>query len=406
MIITSRDLPGFLPEVLSSFPRITLDLDADAEINHDIHRFIEDKVNKLSKSRRYSDQLCAHVKDVFRKRAQGTFLWIGIVAQELRRHMATEVEEALKSFPSGLEPLFARMLLQIKPERRQTIAQILRWVVVAARPLTVLELSVAIKQPDYDLDNGHTVPFSGDEVIRDQILSCGILLSITRDTVNLLHQSVKDYLLRRISDSNAELEAFRIKEDEGNLELARRCFYYFQDVALVGEQPIIDPQTLKMESKRRQGLQRDFPLLSYATEYWPMHASAISHQDDIFDLSHRFYKDPKVCATWGEMCINFVATKRLFIPSNLLHIAAYFNLRVLAENIISTYPPVESQKSSRAKDKLNKPDTDGGTALHVAAKLGYEAMSQLLLDKKAHMMPETTSKRRRCMLQSKVGIWL
>ena len=81
MIIISRDLPGFLPEVFPSFARITLDLDADAKINYDIHRFIEAKVNELSKLGRYPDQLCAHVKDVFRKQAQDTFLWIGIAAQ-------------------------------------------------------------------------------------------------------------------------------------------------------------------------------------------------------------------------------------------------------------------------------------------------------------------------------------
>ena len=405
MIITSRDLPDLLPEVLSSFPRITLDLDADAEINHDIHRFIEDKINELSKFRRYPDQLCAHVKDVFRKRAQGTFLWIGIAAQDLRGHIATEVEEALKSFPSGLEPLFARMLLQIKPKRRQAIAQILRWVVMAARPLTVSELSIAVKQPNYDHDYDHTVPFSGEEVIRDQILSCRFFLSITKDTVNLLHQSIKDYLLRKISDSNAELEAFRIKEDEGNLELARRCFYYLQDDALVSEQPVNNPQTFKMGYGRRQGLRREFPLLSYAMEYWPLHASAVSHQDDIFDVSHRFYKDPKFCAIWREMYVwremyiwgemyilretyyHFRRTRGQSIPFNLLHIATYFNLRVLAENIISNFRSVESKKSSGAEDQLNEPDTYsyGRTALHVAAGRGHVIMIQLLLDKEAHI---------------------
>lgn len=386
MIIASRELPGILSGMLSSFPRITLDLDANAEINHDIQRFIEDKVNELSKIGRYPDQLCAHVKDVFEKRAQGTFLWIGIVAQELRACIATEVEEALKSFPSGLEPLFARMLLQIKPERRQTIAQILRWVVVAARPLTVLELSIAIKQPNEDHNHDRTVQFSREEVLRDQISSCGFFLSITEDTINLVHLSVKDYLLRKISDSNAGLEAFRIQEDEGNLELARRCFYYLQDVALVGEQPVEYPQTFRMKSERRLDLPEEFPLLSYAMQYWPKHASALDHQDDIFDVSNRFYKDPKFCAVWRRMYSDFDGTAGPRVPFKLLHIASYFNLRVLAENIISTYRSVKSKISSGAKDPVNEPDRNGSTtALHIAAQRGYVAMSQLLLNKEAHI---------------------
>ena len=380
MIIASRDLPGFLTEVLQSFPRITLDRDADAEINHDIHRFTEDKINEISKLKRYPDQLCVHVKDVFKKRAQGTFLWIGIAAQKLRECIVTEVEEALKSLPSGLEPLFARMLLQIKPERRQTIATILRWVVLAVRPLTVSELSIAIKQPDHDRDNDNVVAFTQEEVTRDQILNCGFLLRITEDTVDLVHQSVKDYLLRKTSDSNAELEAFRIKEDKGNLELARKCFYYLQDVALVGEPAVEDPKTFRMSPARREGLLEEFLLLRYAMQYWPMHARALNNKDGIFDVSQPFYQDPKFCAIWRKM---YIILERRRMPFDLLHIAIFFNLKLLTENVISTYGLMKNEKSSGAKDQRNKQDEDGSTALHLAAKHGFEAVSQVLLDNEA-----------------------
>lgn len=62
------------------------------------------------------------MKEVFIKRAEGTFLWVGIVAEELAKLAWSEVENALKeNFPAGLEELYARMLLQIG-ERRQKIA--------------------------------------------------------------------------------------------------------------------------------------------------------------------------------------------------------------------------------------------------------------------------------------------
>ena len=386
MVIVSRDLSDFLPELLSSFPHVTLDLNTAAEVDHDISQFIETKVNELSKLRRYPDQLCAHVKDVFRDRAQGTFLWIGIAAQELGRHIVTEVEGALKLFPKGLEPLFARMLLQIDPGRRQVVAQILRWVVMAARPLTVSELSIAI-MPYGDF---HTVAFSRKEIMRDQILSCGHLLRITKDTVDLVHQSVKDYLLRKNSDSNAELEVFRIKEDEGNLELARRCFYYLQDVALLKEQLVKTPQDFRMSSERKRELPREFPLLSYAMQYWPTHASALRHTEEIFDLSLPFYKDPKFCAIWRKIYLTLDGTEGERIPYDLLHIASYFNLKPLAENIISTCRLVKSKESS---DPLNEPDRNGLTALHLAAKRGYVAVGQLLLDEEAQIDVEDNSGR-------------
>lgn len=79
------------------------------------------------------------------ERAQGTFLWVGIVAKSLRKCRPTEVEGALKLFPSGLEEVYARMLLQIDKDRRKIVAKILRWFVMAVRPLTLSELGAAIE---------------------------------------------------------------------------------------------------------------------------------------------------------------------------------------------------------------------------------------------------------------------
>ena len=380
MIIASRDHPDLIKEVLSSFPHITLDRIAGAEINHDIHRFIEDRVNEISKLKRYPDQLSVHVKDVFKERAQGTFLWIGIAAQDLREYIVTEVEEALKFLPSGLEPLFARMLLQIKPERRQTIAQILRWVVLAARPLTVSELSIAIKQSPHNHENEHTVAFSREEVTRDHILNCRSLLSVTKGSVDLIHQSIKDYLLRKMSDWNPELEFYRVEEEKGNLEIARQCFHYLQDVALVGEPPVEHSGTFIISSARRQALSIEFPLLSYAIQYWPMHASALDHEDDIFDVSQPFYQEPKFCAIWMDLYHNLDDDLKRFILYDFLVIAAVFNLKILTKNIISAYHSMKNEKFSSAKDRLNEPTMNGLTVLHLAAELGLLALCQLLLD--------------------------
>lgn len=66
-----------------------------------------------------------HVKKVLMDRPQGTFLWIGIVAGELRKYKATETESALNLFPPGLNNLYARMLVQIDVNRRETAAKTL-----------------------------------------------------------------------------------------------------------------------------------------------------------------------------------------------------------------------------------------------------------------------------------------
>ena len=48
LLIMSRELPGFIPELLSSFPHISLDPDADTEISNDIELFIKVTVKERS----------------------------------------------------------------------------------------------------------------------------------------------------------------------------------------------------------------------------------------------------------------------------------------------------------------------------------------------------------------------
>ena len=140
------------------------------------------------------------------------------------------------------------MLLQIDVNRRETAAEILRWVVMAIRPLTLSELGAATNVRP-------SVGFSQDEVMRDQIYYCGCFLKIEEDEVCLIHQSAKGYLLRKSHEPNLDLEVFRVKEEIGNLEIARKCLDYLQNGSFT--KGVVDLQKNTTHLKA-------FPLLSYA----------------------------------------------------------------------------------------------------------------------------------------------
>ena len=372
LLIVSRDLPDFIPELLSTFPRISLDLDADTEITQDIDLFIKAKVKELSREKNYPQGLVAHVEKVFRNRAQGTFLWIGVVAQVLRKYKATEVEKALDLFPPGLDELYARILLQIDGGRREITARILRWVVMSVRPLTLSELSVAIETTaEFSI-----VRFTRDEVIRDQVSYCGHFLVIKEDEVGLIHQSAKDYLLRKTRDSNPELEVFRVKEAVANLEIAGRCLDYLQSGALDSCQPKLLSNASHLSS---------FPFLSCAALHWYEHARSLARSENIFDLSLPFYHKYSqtrmswLKAHWEVERLNWIVKIESF---TLLHLASYFGIRPLVENLIL-------RKGWRSKIErlffLNKIDSSGRTALMSAAGGGHETVVQLLLEKGANI---------------------
>ena len=400
LLIVSRELPDLIPKLLSRFPCISLDKDENSQ---DIEIFIKAKVKELSEQEHYSEVLRIHVDRVFRKRAQGTFLWIGIVAQALKKYKATEVEDALEKFPPGLDELYARILLQIDSGRREIAARILRWVVMAVRPLTVLELSFAI-EPTV---NSSIVANRGER-IRDQISYCGDFLEIKDyrdyrpdeedeedeedegyredaedaegemeewDWAGLIHQSAKDYLLRKNQDSNPVLEYFRVKEHVANLEIARRCLEYMQSGAL--EHP--GPHVLRSASHLSPP-----PLALYAVRHWHEHARFLDCSEDVFDLSRPFYhKKSQIRTSWLEAFGDSGWPYGGELPKSfpLLHLASCFGLLPLVQNLVLKKGWINKIKRLSF---LNKIDSQRMTALMWAAQCGHEAVVRLLLEKGAN----------------------
>ena len=365
LLVVSRDLPDFIPYFLSRFPQISLDSGAHTEIDNDIALFIEATIKELSEDKNYSEALRVHVKNVFRDRAEGRFLWIGIAAQELKECKASEVEETIALFPKGLDEMYARILLQIKSHRREIAAKILRWVVMAFRPLTFSELSIAI---------GTTASpaLTRDEMIRDQVLYCGNILVIKEDEVALIHQSAKDYLLRTTCDTNPALEFFRVKEEAANLEIARKCLDYLQSGALENRE--CEPGQLL----RNPGHLRTFPLLSYAVLHWHEHARSVARSEDIFDLSRPFYhKTSPIRTSWLKAYWDSEFCERPPNSFTLLMLASYFGILPLAEKLVLKEGLINRWMRSY---NLNETDGQGMTALIWAAAGGYEAIVQLLLE--------------------------
>lgn len=177
-----------------------------------------------------------------------------------QKKTCTEVVETLKHLPSGLPAIYSRMLLQIESGHRRTSSIILRWVTMAFRPLTLQELGAAIgTRSPYDL-------ITIEQAIRDEIALCGPLIKIQEQGVGLVHQSARDYLLRKEPESNLDLEEFRIKPQATHLELARTCFNCVMQSGLQYTRPNPDDGSSSRAS----------PLLNYAMLHWPEHAKCCS----------------------------------------------------------------------------------------------------------------------------------
>lgn len=213
LAIVSRRIRG-----LDAFPQVRLDPDHVGHVDSDIQKFISDRVRELRKVDGFNDTLRNVVEKALLARSQGTFLWVGFVMAELcNKSTPTEIMATLKDLPSGLPAIYDRMLLRTDKSRRAVLTKALRWVTMAVRPLTLRELAaVTGVQPA-------VAGLSSYQSIRDLVTWCGPILKIHHDTVSLIHQSAKDYLLRQTPSDDPEIEEFRISAEEAHAELTRTC---------------------------------------------------------------------------------------------------------------------------------------------------------------------------------------
>jgi hypothetical protein len=378
IVLTSRPLSRIDSTILNSFPHITLDENSQQWQSHtqlDVGIFVEtefsnyfplDWLMDYFNDATERDTWCYQTKAKIVEMASGTFLWAGFAMQELRETEPPYVDKILKSLPEGLYPLYDRILLQVKETQQQHIAAILRWVVGAVRPMSLAEISAVIP-----IDGSER--FRSHRVIRDLVNHCKGLLVITGETVNLVHQSVKDYILAQGPNSNKP-KIFCFKENVIHEEVARKCISYLQCGALA-DGPVTEPSS-KFADQMIPAWETMFPLLSYSILNWPTHAR-LSDQD-IFDDSDPFFT---LLSTVREAWLDaFWRLRKDFAQPeffSLLHIAAFFKLPVLVGRLLS------SQWRLFRPSLLNCRDGCSRTPLWWAASKGHETIVKILLEKGA-----------------------
>lgn len=374
MILLSRGLPDCIPEELTGHDRIRLDPDSEQEVNRDLRCFIIERTEKLAQRKRYPQELRKRVEKKLLQRADGTFLWVAFVVRELESKSAAEVLDTLDSISSGLHAVYDRLLLQIHESRRAIASRVLRWIVIAARPLSVTELAAATGCKS----SGGLGP---QEIIRDHVGYCGALVQISvGGHVGLIHQSVKDYLLRATSGPDARLDLFRFNAEQLHAEITDRCLDYLYNGCLPTRRTADpqDPATAVFLEK--------FPFFPYAMRGWPHHAARSTQ----YDFSHPFFKDGSDIRTawlriswpWNDLLKKpsfWMPELEKGPPCTLLHLAAALGLCPLAQKLLSG----SVRGSLYAYRHINQRDSEGLTPLEYAVRRHHVDLVHLLLRRRA-----------------------
>ncbi|GKU14611.1 unnamed protein product [Fusarium langsethiae] len=168
--------------------RLHLELNKDS-VSKAVGTYIGYKVEELAGLKHYNTDTRNAVERHLIDNADGTFLWVALVCKELadsnvvrQRHTLSK----LKLFPSGLDPLYKRMLEQISDSNDANICkEILAIASVVYRPITLEELKVLVESLEEDDYND----------LPQIISSCGSFLTLRRGVIYFVHQSTKPYPL-------------------------------------------------------------------------------------------------------------------------------------------------------------------------------------------------------------------
>jgi hypothetical protein len=191
-IVSSRNWPGIEAQLEQAGHKLSLELNA-ASVAAAVDIFILQKIDQLAQEKQYKAEVRSAVLKHLTLNANGTFLWVALVCQDLRATPKWNVLRKLAQFPPGLDSLYKRMMQQIREtDAAEICQQVLASAAVLYRPVTIAELVVLVEALGDLADDL--------ESAREIIGLCGSFLTLQEDTVYFVHQSAQDFLFTKASD--------------------------------------------------------------------------------------------------------------------------------------------------------------------------------------------------------------
>jgi len=250
-------------------------LEAEGNLE-DMKRYLEPNIQRLWDRGKISKSLSvAAISSKIAHRANSMFLWAVLMAGYLASPLLTPNDrlEAINNLKmlEGLDAIFTKVLedLQLRIPKREwsKILKMFQWLIVAQRPWSVemLRTALAVQR------NRKT---TSDDFIADfeesLLQTCGSFVEIRQDrTVGFIHLSVQEFLtISGYSSSPDGASSFHVQREVADCSMATVCLSYL--TYNIPHGPLSGSENIAAD---RRVLDTEYPLLSYATKWWPIHAS-------------------------------------------------------------------------------------------------------------------------------------
>lgn len=312
ILITSRPNTAIQDILESRSDQLILGSSATAkQLENDIRLVVEYEIHHMPALKSWPDNRKKQLRARLVKNADKTFLWVSLVLHMLP-HQADASEgrfhRILTEMPDGLDNVYSKMLFAISSSNRYAARQMLGILLVAREPMSLRQLNEcwAIQSCHQSLSD---LPYQPD-MTRTISRLCGNFVHIVEGRCYLVHQSAKDYLLRRSGLKDASW--FGLTLANANLSLAKRCvsFLNLDDFSCSNllQHPstgkvvsLEDPHKISQPHLIRQRLKNRLePFLHYALHHWAFHFRESKNYGHILEdvVLQSYYMNKSLRAYW------------------------------------------------------------------------------------------------------------
>ncbi|KAK0761744.1 hypothetical protein N5P37_004543 [Trichoderma harzianum] len=368
-LITSRPYVeihrGLEPLDIPGLPVIHLSGESEDEmkkISQEINVYIGARVQDIGQRLQLTQNECGLLLQRLMHVPNRTYLWVYLTLDLIESSInVTEkmILEATSNISKTIDEAYERILSRSSNTRQARI--ILHIIVAAARPLTVKEMNFALassetRQPHPDMG---LVP---DDRFRENLRNiCGLCIVIVDSKVYLLHQTVKEFLVKRSVTQTLQSESddyewkYSIQPQESHITLAKICIWHL----LAGSQILYESRSHAWRA-----------FLDYSAKYWVSHFREMDCEaQSMLTKSILTICDGNsfCCKTWFDV---HWSTMQTYYPRGFttLMIASYFGLNFAVQSLL------DMDVDLNAQDK-----TYERSALCWAVRNGFRMVAELLI---------------------------
>ncbi|KAI0547867.1 hypothetical protein F4679DRAFT_344417 [Xylaria curta] len=380
-------------EVFPNVPYIHLTGAHESDENREeIHYLIKHRIEQMATDRRLSKRTKQLLTKRLLETPHPTYLWVYLVFEYLKTtHLEDAPEEAatiIASLPKNVNEAYEQMLSKAK--NRLIVLKALSIILAATRPLTLMEMSVAMNIDKQTNSISKVEVEEGKDLKSHFETLFGLFVSVRRGKISFLHHTAEAFLLGKPLSLATTPSEFNWKHSKAinhaHYVLAAVCVLYLNLFTDIKEKDIDNHAFLKYSAQmwcthfhNADIGQDDFGMVPVALKICDPGSRAFSVWSQLFEAHYR--RTPLLRAAQE----GYEAVVRMLVNEGVdLEMRDVYNETPLLWAAEGGHVEIMRLLLIRGAD-IEAKDCNGQTPLLVAAENGHVATIQLLLDRGANI---------------------